>query len=98
MKKGNFSLKFQVFSGFKPVTFRSWGQRVIHLATEAGELRRKNFKYLKPSILFWNLVLINVQINPNLKEPGSNLSSGEGKKILRKSICFLVLLESDRYL
>ena len=93
-KNHNFWLFLLDFPEFEPGTFRSWGERVIHLATEAKEFGPKKFSYINPIA---ELELGTTEIShfiAQLKVPGSKLNAGEGKKILRKSICFLVFLGS----
>ena len=83
-----------VFPELEPGTFRLWGERVIHWATEASESGPKKFIDLN---LIAKLEFRTTEIshfNVQLKVPGSKLNAGEGKKILRKSICFLAFLGS----
>ena len=53
--------------------------------------------YLKPNVVLDSRATQISYFNAKLKVPGSKLNAGEGKKILRKSICFLAFLGSYGY-
>ena len=50
--------------------------------------------YLKHNVVLDSRATQISYFNAKLKVPGSKLNAGEGKKNLRKSICFLAFLES----